>query len=101
VDELPAEISTGVYYGWASIDNGEVHKMVMSIGWNPFYDNKLKSMVSSIISMSMIFFIWVKNNEVNADNPLNFDHCYLIPQHVMITIFATLISKILFINFFS
>lgn len=45
VRSLPREIITGIYYGWASVDNGEVYKMVMSIGMNPFYDNKERSMV--------------------------------------------------------
>lgn len=45
VEHLPADISTGIYYGWASVDNGPVHKMVMSIGWNPYYKNTMKSMV--------------------------------------------------------
>lgn len=43
---LPAEITLGIYYGWANVDNGDVHKMVMSIGTNPYYDNQEKSMVS-------------------------------------------------------
>lgn len=46
VKSLPDCFQPGVYYGWANVDNGPVHKMVMSIGWNPFYDNKEKSMVS-------------------------------------------------------
>jgi hypothetical protein len=46
VENLPKGIETGIYYGFASVDNGEVHKMVMSIGWNPYYDNEHKSMVS-------------------------------------------------------
>ena len=33
VDGLPAEVGTGVYYGWAKVDKGPVRKMVMSIGW--------------------------------------------------------------------
>lgn len=41
-------MDTGIYYGFASVDNGDVYKMVMSIGWNPFYDNTHKSMVSLI-----------------------------------------------------
>lgn len=58
VQNLPSQLETGVYYGFASIDNGDVHKMVMSIGWNPFYENKHKSMVrnhagSTIISFSV------------------------------------------------
>lgn len=45
VDSLPESFGTGVYYGWAQVDDGPVHKMVMSIGWNPFYKNTKKSMV--------------------------------------------------------
>jgi FAD synthase len=48
VEGLPKELDTGVYYGWANVDNGEVHKMVMSIGWNPFFANKTKSMVRKV-----------------------------------------------------
>lgn len=43
---LPANINTGVYYGWAQVDKSQVYQMVMSIGWNPFYQNIEKSMVS-------------------------------------------------------
>ncbi|XP_053989902.1 riboflavin kinase-like [Hylaeus volcanicus] len=42
VDALPGDLDNGVYYGWASL-NGEVHKMVASIGWNPFYKNEKKT----------------------------------------------------------
>ncbi|XP_028269271.1 riboflavin kinase [Parambassis ranga] len=49
VDNLPADISTGIYYGWACIGNGDVHKMVMSIGWNPYYKNTKKSMETHVI----------------------------------------------------
>ncbi|WIA22630.1 hypothetical protein OEZ86_009609 [Tetradesmus obliquus] len=39
-----AEAVTGIYCGWASIgDSSEVYKMVMSIGWNPFYNNTEKT----------------------------------------------------------
>lgn len=47
VENLPADISTGIYYGWARLSHGDVYKMVMSIGWNPYYKNTKKSMVSS------------------------------------------------------
>lgn len=46
VDNLPADIITGIYYGWARVNSGDIHKMVMSIGWNPYYKNTKKSMVS-------------------------------------------------------
>ena len=45
VENLPEELSTGVYFGWGSVNDGPVSKMVMSIGWNPFYQNKTRSMV--------------------------------------------------------
>ena len=35
---------TGVYYGWAQL-HGEIFKMVMSIGWNPYYKNVKKTAV--------------------------------------------------------
>lgn len=51
VQNLPHDIDTGIYYGYASVDNGDVHKMVMSIGWNPFYHNKHKSMVNKLLGI--------------------------------------------------
>uniref|UniRef100_A0A2K5EQ99 Riboflavin kinase n=1 Tax=Aotus nancymaae TaxID=37293 RepID=A0A2K5EQ99_AOTNA len=48
VDNLPADIFTGINYGWASVGSGDVHKMVVSIGWNPYYKNT-KSMETHII----------------------------------------------------
>ena len=41
----------GVYYGFAQVDavdpeDGAVHPMVMSLGWNPFYKNEKLSAVS-------------------------------------------------------
>ncbi|CAH1251550.1 RFK [Branchiostoma lanceolatum] len=49
VEHIPEDIPTGIYYGWASVDGGEVHKMVMSLGWNPFYKDKTKSMEPHIL----------------------------------------------------
>lgn len=49
VKTLPREIETGVYFGFAQVNNGEIHKMVMSIGWNPFYQNTTKSMETHIL----------------------------------------------------
>lgn len=49
VDNLPADVSTGIYYGWASVGRGAVHKMVVSIGWNPYYKNTKKSMETHIM----------------------------------------------------
>uniref|UniRef100_H2ZGQ1 Riboflavin kinase n=1 Tax=Ciona savignyi TaxID=51511 RepID=H2ZGQ1_CIOSA len=49
VDNLPKDLPTGIYYGWAQVNTGEVHKMVLSVGWNPFYKNEKKSMETHII----------------------------------------------------
>lgn len=49
VEHLPADISTGIYYGWACVGSGDVYKMVMSIGWNPYYKNTKKSMETHVI----------------------------------------------------
>lgn len=58
------DVESGVYYGWAGVDiddtglrkekggtakeeggAGGVWAMVMSIGWNPYYKNKVRSVV--------------------------------------------------------
>ena len=37
-----AQAVSGIYLGWASVgDSPEVYMMVMSIGWNPFYNNEV------------------------------------------------------------
>lgn len=48
VAKYSESLYTGIYCGWAKVDNGEVHKMVMSVGWNPYYNNDKKSMVSHL-----------------------------------------------------
>ncbi|XP_064645887.1 riboflavin kinase-like [Lineus longissimus] len=49
VEQLPESVSAGIYFGWACVDGGDVYKMVMSIGWNPYYQNKKRSMETHII----------------------------------------------------
>ena len=46
VESLPSELKSGVYLGWASVDQGPIYKMVMSIGWNPQFQNEKRSMVN-------------------------------------------------------
>jgi riboflavin kinase len=48
-DGLPGDFECGIYYGWATVDNGPVNKMVMSVGFNPFYGNSKKTMETHII----------------------------------------------------
>ncbi|MCL4137092.1 UNVERIFIED_CONTAM: hypothetical protein GTU68_061959 [Idotea baltica] len=45
IDHLPEDLKPGIYYGLSSVDQGSVYKMVLSVGWNPFYNNEKKSMV--------------------------------------------------------
>ena len=49
VQDIPSDITAGVYYGWSRVDNGEIFKMVLSVGWNPYYKNEKKSMETHIL----------------------------------------------------
>ncbi|CAM9359640.1 unnamed protein product [Choristocarpus tenellus] len=39
-------MSTGIYMGYTSL-RGEIFRAVVSVGWNPYFDNKEKTVVSS------------------------------------------------------
>ncbi|KAL5174799.1 Bifunctional riboflavin kinase/FMN phosphatase [Glycine soja] len=41
--DLLSEHPAGVYFGWAGLSARGVFKMVMSIGWNPYFNNKEKT----------------------------------------------------------
>eukprot|EP00123_Amoebidium_parasiticum_P005847 comp16939_c0_seq1/m.15525 comp16939_c0_seq1/g.15525 ORF comp16939_c0_seq1/g.15525 comp16939_c0_seq1/m.15525 type:complete len:183 (-) comp16939_c0_seq1:663-1211(-) len=50
VEAIPDGLVKGVYFGWATLDGkGPVHKMVVSIGWNPFYQNVKKAAETHIM----------------------------------------------------
>ena len=49
IDKLPSELVGGIYFGFAKVDDGPVHDMVMSVGWNPFYKNEKRAMETHII----------------------------------------------------
>lgn len=40
---LLSEQPSGVYFGWAGLSTRGVYKMVMSIGWNPYFNNAEKT----------------------------------------------------------
>lgn len=40
---LLSEHTSGVYFGWAGLAKRGIYKMVMSIGWNPYFDNTEKT----------------------------------------------------------
>jgi len=49
VEKLPANFPTGIYYGWAQVDQGPVYESVTSIGWNPYFKNQKKSMETYVM----------------------------------------------------
>jgi hypothetical protein len=65
-----SDLDSGVYYGWAGVDlpaatigekraeglnpRTNVYPMVMSIGWNPFYKNTVRSVVSECTTASIV-----------------------------------------------
>ncbi|KAG5219103.1 bifunctional riboflavin kinase/FMN phosphatase [Salix suchowensis] len=40
---LLSEHPSGVYFGWAGLSSQGLYKMVMSIGWNPYFNNTEKT----------------------------------------------------------
>ncbi|KAL4190650.1 hypothetical protein AMTRI_Chr07g76770 [Amborella trichopoda] len=38
-----SQVACGVYFGWAGLSTRGIYKMVMSIGWNPYFDNSEKT----------------------------------------------------------
>nr|XP_026497356.1 putative riboflavin kinase [Vanessa tameamea] len=46
---LPQDVKPGVYYGWAKVDSEPVQKMVVNIGWCPFYQNKELSIETHVM----------------------------------------------------
>lgn len=49
IKSLPEATFSGesVFYGWAQVNRGPVYKMVMSIGTNPHFKNKERTMVNN------------------------------------------------------
>lgn len=45
VDQLPEALTKGIYYGFAQVDQSPVHPCSISLGWNPYFGNQVKSMV--------------------------------------------------------
>ncbi|XP_044495467.1 bifunctional riboflavin kinase/FMN phosphatase-like [Mangifera indica] len=41
--DVLSEHPSGVYFGWAGLSNRGIYKMVMSIGWNPYFNNTEKT----------------------------------------------------------
>ncbi|XP_047069152.1 bifunctional riboflavin kinase/FMN phosphatase-like isoform X2 [Lolium rigidum] len=41
--DILSEHTSGVYFGWAGLRKQGIYKMVMSIGWNPYFHNSEKT----------------------------------------------------------
>ena len=79
VENLPADFGTGIYLGWASISSqpDKVRKAVVSIGWNPYYNNSKKSVVSNynaqtVAKCSQFFFLSFQETHLVHEYPENF-----------------------------
>ena len=58
VDDLPKDLETGIYFGWTNLEGEAItRKAVVSIGYNPFYENKTKSVVRNCIEIDLQFQI--------------------------------------------
>jgi len=67
-----SDLQTGIYYG-ISILNGVFYDAVMSVGWNPFYKNTVKTIEVHLISETQM--------EDFYGDRLNFTvHGYLRPE---------------------
>lgn len=49
IEKLPSELDCGIYFGLANVNNGPTYKAVLSIGWNPYYQNDKKSVETHIL----------------------------------------------------
>ena len=72
------DVESGVYYGWVGVDvddagervgrggekGGGVWAMVMSIGWNPYYKNEVRSVVCGTLSLFITRHANCQRNEV-------------------------------------
>lgn len=55
--ENGAELQTGIYYGWAKLSSSnEIHRTVISVGWNPFYKNEKKTLEAHLLSKMDDFY---------------------------------------------
>lgn len=53
--EIGTIIETGIYYGWARL-NGQCYQTVVSVGWNPFYNNTVKTIEAHLLQSLNDFY---------------------------------------------
>ncbi|KAF0699277.1 Aste57867_10151 [Aphanomyces stellatus] len=62
--ELLHDIPTGIYCGWATVDGQGPFKAVASVGWNPFFQNKEKTIEPHLLHEFKADFYGAKLNLV-------------------------------------
>lgn len=76
-----SEHTSGVYFGWAGLSTRGIYKMVMSIGWNPYFDNTEKTVVGVLShhmhSMQPFFYYYFYYFVLNAIHCRNLG-CFII-----------------------
>ena len=58
MDELgadKADMAPGIYFGFARL-NGATHEAVVSVGWNPFYKNTVKTIEAHLLASMEDFY---------------------------------------------
>lgn len=56
MEELGEEfhsLKLGIYYGWAKMQNGAIHKCVVSVGWNPYYKNEKVTIEAHLLNNTL------------------------------------------------
>lgn len=61
--DLLTEYPSGVYFGWAGLSNHGIYKMVMSIGWNPYFNNTEKTIVSVIHYIQTELYTYLSSDQ--------------------------------------
>lgn len=55
LSESGEDLTTGIYFGWALL-SGEYHRMVVSVGWNPYYKNERKTVEAHLFATLNDFY---------------------------------------------
>mmetsp|Transcript_10863 Transcript_10863/g.11282 ORF Transcript_10863/g.11282 Transcript_10863/m.11282 type:complete len:176 (+) Transcript_10863:63-590(+) len=53
--EIGTSLETGIYYGWAKL-NENYYETVVSVGWNPFYNNTVKTIEAHLLHSLSDFY---------------------------------------------
>lgn len=66
VGERVHDTSTGIYYGYTML-KGTVYPAVVSVGWNPYFDNKEKTVVRAPYTLNAAAIVASKQSIAKHD----------------------------------